>query len=953
MNSKYFIINKLFVFLFLCCRLVCLGQTEFAFPFQDSGNGVPEGWQLSKPSGQCSVQDGVVSIAGQSTGDLYLLHPITLEKDVTYTLQGEARCQPGGDYMIYYEYWLGDKFESHIWRSQGTGDWEEFSVRFAKSIDESPMERVILRLMNDSRLEVRNLRIAEESHNHGVTDSFPPSAPTIRFIHNGSFEWFEKYWNLLSDARVVRSDDDFGNTALRLGKNGFVVQQSIHLLPKRKYRLIWYGKAAEENPGTLRLTLRYMPEKKLFHDQEYSLAPEAYQRYAVEFWTLDEPDPVMDLILKNEGDQPLLLAQFYLKEFSDEETAPLRIRLSEPHYRDAIYASMPCDAIRGVVEFDGDVTTAEVSFNGESITVTADHPHFEFSAESLTVGDHELVVSTEVDGEDKAVARKVIHKYPHRPNEVTIGKDRNFYCDGTRFFPFFMGFIYEDPEKPVMSYLCAMRGMNGCFTSGFGVPSRILQELDQAQRFGLKVMLAVGGDFAETDDYEEKLREQVAQILVPEILRHPALFAYNYCDEPWAREIPAYKFEAAERIFREIDPYHPLFINESPRGVVPEYLADYAKHSDIYGVDLYPIPAAVRHSAISDKSMAAVGKYSDLYNAAADDKPVLMWLQGYQWHEDSSPLAVLPNAHELKFMLLDALMHDTKAILIYNDKTVKQSYYADLFAVSGLASAYEPIIATGREVNSPLRLDGLAARAFELPGDDTYHLLLNETDRELAVDITVLGDAKPVFTEDSSLDGTTLTLRPWGFASFSVKGNVPMVEPLVEANDEFEAASGDFLETYLRAKFPHSLSVAEWIWYPGNVADNPKVSLDRELKFEKPVESVIITTTADNVLKLFLDGELVLESPDWFVIDKLDVTRLLKPEGSLLHLEAENQGGPAAIMMLIQVTYADGTQETIATDDTWLISNGENTVPAHSFGKVGYVRTWNWTLFENGKFQKF
>ncbi|MBO4619969.1 MAG: hypothetical protein J5654_07650 [Victivallales bacterium] len=937
--------KKYLVTMMLLWGLVCLAQTEFAFPFLDSGNGVPEGWQLSRSSGQCTVQDGVVSLEGQSTGDLYLLHPVTLEKDVTYTLTCEARCQPGGDYMIYYEYWLGDKFESHIWRSKGTGQWEQFSISFAKSVAETSTERVILRLMNDSRLEVRNLRIAEESHNHGVTDSFPPSAPTIRFIHNGSFEWFEKYWNLLSDAKVVRSDDDFGNTALRLGKDGFVVQQSIHLLPKRKYRLIWYGMAAEENPGTLRLTLRYMPEKKLFHDQEYSLVPEAYQRHAVEFWTPDEADPVIDLILKNEGDQPLLLAQFYLKEFSEEETAPIRIRLSEPHYRDAIYASMPCDAIRGEVEFAGEVTSAEVSFNGESIVVTADLPHFEFSAESLTAGDHELVVSAEIEGETM-VAHKVIHKFPHQPNEVTIGKDRNFYCDGMRFFPFFMGDLYEDPEMPVMSYLCAMRGMNGFFTSGMGIPAKILRELDHAQRFGLKVMLAIGGDFAETDDYEEKLREQVTEILTQKILHHPALFAYNYCDEPWAREIPAYKFEAAERIFREIDPYHPLFINESPRGVVPEYLADYAKYSDIYGVDLYPVPAAVRHSAISDKSMAAVGKYSDLYNAAADGKPVLMWLQGYQWHEDGSPLAALPDAHELQFMLLDALMHGTKAIMIYNNKTVKQSYYSDLFAVSGVASSYEPIIATGREVNSPLRADGLTARSFELPGGDTFHLLLNETDQELTVDIAALGDAKPVFTADSILDGTLLKIRPWGFASFSRQGNEPTAIPLVETNGEFEAAQGDFLTTYLREKFPQKLTAAEWIWYPGNVADNPQVSLDRELKFEKPVKSISITATADNILWLSLDDELLLESTDWFVIDELDVTDRLRREVSNLHLEAKNQGGPAAIMVLMNVTYADGTQETIGTDASWEISNGSNTMQAQSFGKVGIVRTWNWTLFE-------
>ncbi|MBO4345399.1 MAG: hypothetical protein J5833_06575, partial [Victivallales bacterium] len=414
------------------------------------------------------------------------------------------------------------------------------------------------------------------------------------------------------------------------------------------------------------------------------------------------------------------------------------------------------------------------------------------------------------------------------------------------------------------------------------------------------------------------------------------------------------KFEAAMRICRELDPYHPLFINESPRGVVSEYLADYAQYSDIYGVGLYPLPAAVRHSAISDKSMAAVGKYSDIYNAATNGKkPVLMWLQGYQWHSDGSPLAVFPNAHELKFMCMDSLMHGTKAIMMFNHMMMKQVFYNDLFSVSGLVSEYENIIATGKERKAPVGAPGLRAASYEMNGN-VFHLLLNESPNEIAVDAAAFGSAKLVHGDDTTADGGRIKIKPWGFAAFSGNGKQPKAfTPLAKRDSAFEASKDSFLADYHNRKFPKELTAAEWIWYPGNVADNPKVSIEKALKFDKKVKSVIISTTADNILKLYLDGKLIIESGTWNIINELDVTRLVKGNGCQLRMDATNLDGPAALMMIVRVTYADGTTDTIATDATWDISNGKNTMKAQSFGKVGVATTWGWTSLEVKKHPKF
>ena len=949
--------KKTIIAALVLCSAFCLAQQEFNFPFKATERGVPEGWELKGKPEKCEVKDDIVTLAGDSKGDIYIYRSnVGLKKDTTYILSCEAKCFPGGDFMIYYEYILSGQWRSHVYRNTGKGEWQNVKLRFYKEAD-GPNERVMLRLMNKTALEVRNLKIAEEKHNHGVTDSFPPSAPITRFIHNGSFEWHEKYWDILADASVIRSDDDYGNTTMRLGRNGFVVQQSIHLLPKRTYRITWYAKPQNDEEAALQLTLRYMPSKQLFSDKKYALKPGPYKRFVIEFTTPDVKDPIIDIILKNDAHKPLLLSQFYLKEFTDEEMAPLQIKLSEPHYRDSIYASMPCDTIRGKITFGGGITNAEVALSGKGVKaskrlVNADAPQFEFPARNLAVGEYILTASATVNGKMQEIAKKVIHKYPHKKNEIVIGKDKNFYCDGKRYFPFLMGMIYEDPDMPVMSYLTATRGMNGRVGGGIGDANAALLALDKAQRFGLKAMLWIGGDFDNDDNYEVSLRELFKKIMTPEVVNHPALFAYNYCDEPWAREIPAYKFEAAARIMRELDPYHPFFINESPRGVVPEYLADYAQYSDIYGVDLYPLPAAIRHSAISDKSMAAVGKYSDIYNKATDhEKPVLMWLQGYQWHKDGDPAAVFPNAQELKFMLMDALMHDTKAIMMFNHRMMKQVFYKDLFSVTGLVSAYEQVIATGHVVGTLRNSDGLLLNSYKYRGK-LYHLVLNESAKGLPLPMDKIGKTKLVYGDD--IDEATMTLKPWGFAAFSESGLAPKpVPPLTKIDKEFEAEKDSFLDSYYNKRFPKELSEAEWIWYPGNVADNPKVSLDRTLKFDKKVKSVIVSTTADNVLKFSIDGKTILESGTWNIIQEMDVTRLIKPSGSTLHIDASNLDGPAGLMMFIKVTYADGKVETFGSNSSWDISNGQNTLKAQSYGKVGHATTWGWTTLEIQKHPKF
>lgn len=929
--------KKLLLTMFVLSSLLL---SAFNLPFVDSGDGIPQDWKLSDKSAQCQVSDGIVKLSGQSTGNVYLFHPgPALEKDIIYFLTCEARCQEGGDYMIYYEYQKDNKWKSLIHRGTGTGDWQKINLRFCKENDNKD-ERVLLRLMNNTSLEVRNLKIEEEKHDHGITDNFPESMPVTRFIHNGSFEWNDRYWTILSDAITKTSTDNYGNSCLRLGKFGFVVQPNIHLLPNHKYRLSWYSKY-EETAGELLVAVRNAADKAILGGEPYAVSTAEYARQAFDFISPATPESVIDIIVQNKGGKPLRVTQFYLKEYSDEELSPLQLTLEQPCYRDAIFATMPCPFVQGTVAFKDQTSTAEVSLTGRNYnrktTVTPAQPTFKFPTDGMADGDYQLTVKAAT-----ATISRVIHKYPHKDNEVVIDSKNNFYCNGQRYFPFMMGFLYEDPNHPTMTYLCANRGMTGIVGTG----ANFLRTLDTAHKHGLKVMLWIGGTFSLTDDYAQQLETFLTKQLTPEIINHPALFGYNYCDEPWALEVPAFKFAAAMELFRKLDPWHPLFINESPRGVVPEYLADYAQYSDIYGVDLYPLPAAIRHSAIADKTMAAVGKYSDIYNQATHGrKPVLMWLQGYQWVEKGE-MAVIPNEHESQFMCLDAIMHDTKAIQLFNARMKNQTFYSDFFAITGLVNRIEKIIAEGTEITAPVKLAGLCARSFTFNGT-TYHLLLNETAAALSVNTAAFSPARLAYDKDSTLNGADLSLCPWGFALFSSNGQMPAdYVPLVPRDETHEAEKDTFIALAWERNFPKDLAPAEWIWFPGEVSKHPDISFDRTLKFDKPVKSAVISTTADNILKLYLDGKQLVDSDDWQIINDVDLTALLKPEGSLLHIEATNLDGPAAFMAVINVTFTDGTTETIASNPDWPVTSGKTTSPkSQSFGKFGIAQTWDFMRF--------
>lgn len=115
--------------------------------------------------------------------------------------------------------------------------------------------------------------------------------------------------------------------------------------------------------------------------------------------------------------------------------------------------------------------------------------------------------------------------------------------------------------------------------------------------------------------------------------------------------------------------------------------------------------------------------------------------------------------------------------------------------------------------------------------------------------------------------------------------------------------------------------VARWIWSNDLAAALPEEKLTFRKTFSlksDPVHAVAVIT-ADNESLLFVNGKRAAASTDWTQPVTELVTSDLRPGNNEVVVTAANgaAGGPAALRVEIRARLADGTDVTIATDDSW------------------------------------
>lgn len=148
---------------------------------------------------------------------------------------------------------------------------------------------------------------------------------------------------------------------------------------------------------------------------------------------------------------------------------------------------------------------------------------------------------------------------------------------------------------------------------------------------------------------------------------NPAILFWKGTDEPQWGKVPVENLRAYYDTVHALDPHHPIWITQAPRGTVAEW-KPYAKYFDLGAVDIYPIsyPPGT-HSGTANKELSVVGDYAKQIRESTDfRKPTIMVLQ-ICWSGVAKPGRTLrfPTFTQERYMTYQAIIDGARGLVYF------------------------------------------------------------------------------------------------------------------------------------------------------------------------------------------------------------------------------------------------------------------------------------------------
>ncbi len=546
-------------------------------------------------------------------------------------------------------------------------------------------------------------------------------------------------------------------------------------------------------------------------------------------------------------------------------------------------------------------------------------------------------VLEDASGKVLAEAQVEFRVRPVPPRSFTFDKNHVFHIDGKPIFPIHSWGNRGDLPRD--------EGFRRQRELGFNIVICNHRLLDVVADAGLLGMIYIPSSFYTLTDEEaarkngEQLRQELQDALV-----HPSTALWFVTDEPaWRGEDVRRSLQAYQRLLAYLDDTRPAFLNEAPRGRIEDNRA-YSLACDVYGVDIYPIPAPNSHSGLEDKMMTSVGKYTDICRETVrDQKPIWMTIQGFSWGDwNKTQEKIYPTLQESRFMAYEAIAHGATGLSYWGlnlGSEQNDQFLADLSTtIHEVTSLSAILIAPATQGASAAdKPEILVCQKSNEAGD--VWIVLNESGEEIQTTVTgpfpsrlrVLQEERVIQPENGAF---TTTLPPYGLLVL-VDADKPLPPPLEIPPTSRQAE---------RVDLPQYYEKANWIWLPGesNTA-NSQAIVRIPVTVDAPLESAVLSVAVDDGFSCTINGKEVMRQKEWTCAWTLDVAKELKPGENEILIHGVDLGG-APCGMLFSLKLSDG--RTILSDGTLECRRPgeERWMPVEVLGPYG-VRPWGNGVF--------
>lgn len=130
-----------------------------------------------------------------------------------------------------------------------------------------------------------------------------------------------------------------------------------------------------------------------------------------------------------------------------------------------------------------------------------------------------------------------------------------------------------------------------------------------------------------------------------------------------------------------------------------------------------------------------------------------------------------------------------------------------------------------------------------------------------------------------------------------------------------------------------------WIWTAKEAKESETVFFRQTIELTAGPKSASFFGACDNVLTLFVNGEMVTQHTGWDTPTRENLTKRLKAGKNVIAIRASNQGGPAAFIAQVNIEQADGSKLVIVTDETWrAASEPQGNFRAIDYDEAGWAK---------------